>query len=221
MTMYQRGLSRLQQVDAEAGERVIASLAGVAPDLGSYIIEFAFGEVYCRPGLTLAQRELATIAALTAMGTAEPQLKVHIAAGLNVGLSQQEIIETMLQMAVYAGFPAALNGVFAAKTVFAEHESIAAAPVCITAELHVLDATRVNEAVTALSALASATRLEVGCVDFRVQHDVNQPQRLILWEHFRDDAAFGQHFHEAHTLAYLALNLTEVVQFWQSQPLKN
>jgi len=63
-------------------------------------------------------REIATIAALTAMGNAAPQLKVHIEAGLNVGLSREEITEIIMQMAVYAGFPAALNGLFAAKDVF-------------------------------------------------------------------------------------------------------
>jgi 4-carboxymuconolactone decarboxylase len=72
-----------------------------------------------RPGLDLRAREIATIAALTAMGTATPQLKVHIEAGLNVGLTKEEVTETIMQMAVYAGFPAALNGLFAAKEVFA------------------------------------------------------------------------------------------------------
>jgi 4-carboxymuconolactone decarboxylase len=62
---------------------------------------------------------VATIAALTALGNAGPQLKVHIQAGLNVGLSRDEIVETIMQMAVYAGFAAALNGLFAAKEVFA------------------------------------------------------------------------------------------------------
>jgi 4-carboxymuconolactone decarboxylase len=56
------------------------------------------------------------------MGNAQPQLKVHIEAGLNVGLSRQEITEVMIQMAVYAGFPAALNGLFAAKEVFAARD---------------------------------------------------------------------------------------------------
>lgn len=121
-TRYERGLERLREVDGAAGDKVIASLADISPDLGKYIIEFGFGDIYSRPGLTLPQRELATIAALTAMGTAQPQLKVHIAAGLNVGLSRTEIIETMLQMSLYAGFPAALNGVFAAKEVFAAHD---------------------------------------------------------------------------------------------------
>ncbi|MYN07792.1 carboxymuconolactone decarboxylase family protein [Pseudoduganella aquatica] len=121
-TRYERGLARLREVDGSAGDKVIESLADISPDLGKYIIEFGFGDIYSRPGLTLQQRELATVAALTALGTAQPQLKVHIAAALNVGLSRTEIIETMLQMSLYAGFPAALNGVFAAKEVFASHE---------------------------------------------------------------------------------------------------
>jgi 4-carboxymuconolactone decarboxylase len=121
-TRYERGLARLREVDGSAGDKVIESLADISPDLGKYIIEFGFGDIYSRPGLTLQQRELATVAALTAMGTAQPQLKVHIAAALNVGLSRTEIIETMLQMSLYAGFPAALNGVFAAREVFALHE---------------------------------------------------------------------------------------------------
>mgnify|MGYP001489642659 CR=1 FL=1 len=83
------------------------------------MLEFSFGDIYSRPGLDLRAREIATIAALTAMGTATPQLKVHIGAGLNVGLAREEIVEIMIQMAVYAGFPAALNGLFAAKEVFA------------------------------------------------------------------------------------------------------
>lgn len=121
-TRYERGLERLREVDGAAGDKVIESLAGICPELGRYIIEFGFGDIYSRPGLTLPQRELATIAALTAMGTAQPQLKVHIAAALNVGLSRTEIVETMLQMSLYAGFPAALNGVFAAQEVFAGHQ---------------------------------------------------------------------------------------------------
>ncbi|SMC28061.1 Uncharacterized conserved protein YurZ, alkylhydroperoxidase/carboxymuconolactone decarboxylase family [Andreprevotia lacus DSM 23236] len=119
---YQAGLARLREVDAEAGEKVIASLAGIAPDLGRYIIDFGFGEIYRRPGLSLGQRELATVAMLAAMGTATPQLKVHLHAALNVGLSEQEIIEALIQCALYAGFPAALNAVFAARDVFAEHQ---------------------------------------------------------------------------------------------------
>jgi 4-carboxymuconolactone decarboxylase len=119
---YERGRRALADIDGKAGENVIASLADIAPDFARYLIEFPFGDIYSRPGLDLKSREIATIAALTALGNAAPQLKVHIAAGLNVGLSRTEIVETMMQMAVYAGFPAALNGLFAAKEVFASHD---------------------------------------------------------------------------------------------------
>lgn len=115
----ERGKRALAEIDGEAGNNVIAALADIAPDFARYIFEFPFGDIYSRPGLDLRAREIATIAALTAMGNAAPQLKVHIEAGLNVGVSREEITETIMQMAVYAGFPAALNGLFAAKEVFA------------------------------------------------------------------------------------------------------
>nr|WP_045853655.1 carboxymuconolactone decarboxylase family protein [Raoultella terrigena] len=116
---FTTGLEMLQRVDGKGGEAVVNSLSDIAPDFARYLVEFPFGDIYARPGLDLRSREIATIAALTAMGNAAPQLKVHIAAGLHVGLTQEEIVEVIVQMAVYAGFPAALNGLFAAKEVFA------------------------------------------------------------------------------------------------------
>src|SRR5580700_6821355 len=117
----ERGKRALAEIDGTAGERVVAALSDIAPDFARYLIEFPFGDIYSRLGLDLRAREIATIAALTALGNASPQLKVHIEAGLNVGLSRDEIVETIMQMAVYAGFPAALNGLFAAKEVFRDH----------------------------------------------------------------------------------------------------
>ena len=114
-----RGKRILFEIDGAAGEKVISALADIAPDFAQYLFEFPFGDIYSRPGLDLRAREIATIAALTAMGNAAPQLKVHIEAGLNVGLSHEEITEVIMQMAVYAGFPAALNGLFAVQEVFA------------------------------------------------------------------------------------------------------
>jgi 4-carboxymuconolactone decarboxylase len=119
---YQRGWEKLKEVDGEAGERVMESLKDIAPDLARYVIEFPFGDVYSRPGLDLKSREIAAVAALAALGTATPQLKVHIHGALNVGLSRQEVVEIIMQMAVYAGFPAAINGMFAAKEVFQERD---------------------------------------------------------------------------------------------------
>jgi 4-carboxymuconolactone decarboxylase len=116
---FARGMRALDAIDGEGGRKVIDSLADIAPDFARYLIEFPFGDIYSRPGLDLKSREVATIAALAALGNATPQLKVHIQAGLNVGISREEIVEVLMQIAVYAGFPAALNGLFAAKAVFA------------------------------------------------------------------------------------------------------
>ena len=123
-TRYERGLERLKEIDGEIGERVVASLADIAPDFARYLIEFPFGDIYSRPGLDLKSREIAVVAALTAMGNAAPQLKVHIQGALNVGVSREEVIETIIQMSVYAGFPAALNGLFAAREVFASLDTL-------------------------------------------------------------------------------------------------
>ena len=119
---FKRGWETLKQIDGEQGERVLASLRDISPDFATYLIEFPFGDIYSRPGLDLKTRELAVVAALTAMGNAKPQLQVHIHGAMNVGSSRQEVIEVIIQMAVYAGFPAALNGLFAAKEVFQERE---------------------------------------------------------------------------------------------------
>jgi len=118
---YSRGWEKLREIDGKAGENVIAALADLAPDFARLLIEI-FGDIYSRPQLDLKSREIAVVAALTALGNATPQLKVHIHAALNVGLTRDEVVEIIMQMAVYAGFPAALNGLFAAKEVFAERE---------------------------------------------------------------------------------------------------
>ena len=119
---YRRGWEKLKEVDGEAGERVIDSLKDISPDFARLLIEFPFGDIYSRPGLDLKSREIAVVAALTALGNAVPQLKVHIHGALNVGCTRQEVVEVIMQMAVYAGFPSALNGLFAAKEVFKERD---------------------------------------------------------------------------------------------------
>lgn len=119
---YRRGWEKLKEVDGEAGQRVVESLKDIAPDFARLLIEFPFGDIYTRPALDLKSREIAVVAALTALGNAAPQLKVHIHGALNVGCSRQEVVEVIMQMAVYAGFPAALNGLFTAKEVFEERD---------------------------------------------------------------------------------------------------
>ncbi len=119
---YNDGLAMLERIDGSGGMKVVDSLRNIAPDFAKYLIEFPFGDIYSRPGLDLKMREIATIAALSALGNARPRLKIHIRARLNVGCAKTEIVETLMQIAVYAGIPAALNELFAAEEVFAEME---------------------------------------------------------------------------------------------------
>ncbi|MDX1302902.1 carboxymuconolactone decarboxylase family protein [Pseudomonadota bacterium] len=119
---YVKGLNKLSEIDGEASHQIIDSLQDIAPDLSRYIIEFGFGDIYSRPGLDLKSRQIATIAALTAMGHCQPQLKGHINAALNVGCLPEEIVEVIIQMSSYAGFPAALKGMAVAKEVFDARE---------------------------------------------------------------------------------------------------
>ena len=115
---HTRGLRALEEITGASGESVVASLRDIAPDLAQWIVDFSYGEVMARPGLDRRSRQFATIAALTALGNAQPQLKVHIKGALNVGCKPQEIVEVIMQMAVFAGFPAAINAMNVAREVF-------------------------------------------------------------------------------------------------------
>ena len=118
-TRFQRGWELLRQVDNSGGEAVISSLADIAPDLGRYIVEFAFGDIYAREGLSLQERELVTIASLLTAGGCEPQLRVHLNGALNVGIPPQKIVEALIHCVPYVGFPRVLNAVFTAGDIFA------------------------------------------------------------------------------------------------------
>ncbi len=115
---YARGMAALRRISGERGAQVVESLRDIAPDLGRYIVEFAFGDVYSRPWLSPRQRQLVTVGALTAFGDTAPQLRVHIGAALNVGLSRAQVIEALIHTVSYAGFPRVLNAMNVAREVF-------------------------------------------------------------------------------------------------------
>lgn len=119
-TRFELGSEKLKEIDGIGGENVIQSLQDIAPDVGKYIIEFAFGDVYTRSELSMQEREMITITSLLTTGDCEPQLEVHINGSLNVGLSPEKIIETFFQCIPYTGFPKVLNAIYTAKKIFAE-----------------------------------------------------------------------------------------------------
>ncbi|MBK8958445.1 MAG: carboxymuconolactone decarboxylase family protein [Proteobacteria bacterium] len=112
-----------QALDVITGGTTAQALAGVAetsPDLAQWITDFAYGQVVSRPQLDLCTRELVTVASLTTQGFAQRQLTAHVNGALNAGCKPEAVVEVVTQMAVYAGFPAALNGLAVVKDVFAE-----------------------------------------------------------------------------------------------------
>lgn len=120
---YDKGFEKLSYMHKNSIDNLIESLADIAPDLSDFVIKFAYGEIYTREGLDLKSREIATVAALTAMGNSPNQLKSHIDGALTVGCSEEEIVEVIIQMVAYAGFPAAIKAMMVAKEVFEERKS--------------------------------------------------------------------------------------------------
>jgi 4-carboxymuconolactone decarboxylase len=117
---YDRGLATMRAIFGPGIESALKGLATTSPDLVRCLAEFPFGDIYPRPGLDLKIREMLTVAALTVLGYPQAELKDHIRGVLNVGCTRDEILEIILQMAVYAGFPAALEAVKTAASVFGE-----------------------------------------------------------------------------------------------------
>jgi 4-carboxymuconolactone decarboxylase len=121
---YRRGLDALNQISKSSGEAVVKSFEDIAPDLGRYILEFSYGDVFSRPNLDLKIRELATVSALTGLNTtaSELPLKVHVNGALNVGASSQEIIEAIMHMIPYVGFVKVQQAMALAEVVFKERD---------------------------------------------------------------------------------------------------
>jgi 4-carboxymuconolactone decarboxylase len=115
---YKRALETVAKINGPGSDRIAEALGEIAPDFHQLIMSFAYGDINSRPQLDLKSREIATIAALTVMGNARPQLEAHIVGGLNIGLTREEIVEIIMQMAVYGGVPVALNGLMAARKAF-------------------------------------------------------------------------------------------------------
>lgn len=119
---YDVGFNKFKNIYGELGIRVLQNVKQTSPDMVKYIVEFAFGEIYSRKGLDIKSREIVSISSLLTLGNAVPQLKSHIHAALNIGCSRSEILEIVIQILLYSGFPNALNGLQTVKEVFEERD---------------------------------------------------------------------------------------------------
>lgn len=122
--LYQKGIDKIQELTSADDDNptgfmdIGEGFKDIAPDLSKYVVEFAFGGIYSRPGLDNKQKVLTTITALVAQG--KPQIGMHIKTGLSVGLTPDEIVGCIMHLIPYTGFPSVLNALSVAKEVFAE-----------------------------------------------------------------------------------------------------
>lgn len=121
MSRYEKGKEVLEEIQEKSLEEIFKQIDDIAPDMSRFVVEFPYSEIYTRKEVDLKTRELCTVAALTVLGTI-PQLKEHISGALNVGNTPTEIVEIIMQMTAYCGFPKAINAVLAAKEVFIEKD---------------------------------------------------------------------------------------------------
>ena len=121
---FDKGFETIKKyVTKEEAARMVEhdALADIAPDLRKMIVEFAYGDVYSRPGLAAKSRALVVITAVVTQGAA-PQTKTHITRGLHAGLTPTEIVEALLQLVPYIGFPRVQNALTIAQQVFQEKQ---------------------------------------------------------------------------------------------------
>ena len=122
---YRRGIDIAEQLAADKVAHFVQSgVAEVAPDFARMVIEFAFGDIYSRDTLDLRTRELVAIAALAAKGTAGPQLRMHVESAAGCGITKAEVIEVLMQTALYAGLPAALNALADCHDLLTDHDCL-------------------------------------------------------------------------------------------------
>lgn len=122
MDRFKKGMETMKDyVTEDALKQMVSSdaLVDIAPDLRKMIIEFAYGDIYSREGLGKKKRALVVITAVVTQGAA-PQTKTHITRGLHAGLTPKEIVEALLQLVPYIGFPHVQNALTIAQEVFRE-----------------------------------------------------------------------------------------------------
>jgi 4-carboxymuconolactone decarboxylase len=117
---YNRGLQKLIELEGDIGKKVVAMMDAISPDFTQYLVEFVFGDIYSRPGLDLKTKEVIALASMATLGNAPLQVKVHIHAAMNLGCSEHDIIELLLQLIPQCGMAVPMNALLIAKEVFEE-----------------------------------------------------------------------------------------------------
>nr|BFD87597.1 carboxymuconolactone decarboxylase family protein [Streptomyces sp. Xyl84] len=117
---FTRGTEIIERTFGVQADAVLGPISEIAPDLSRYVAEFAYGDVYSRPGLSAEKRSLITLAILASMGDCAKEITAHVNGALNQGVAPSEIIETVVHTCVYSGFARSLNAMHTVREVFKE-----------------------------------------------------------------------------------------------------
>lgn len=116
---YKRGLEILKELHGgQVGEAMVQEMAEVCPDFCTMTIEWALGGIMARPGLDVATRELLLVASCATRGNADPQLRAHMESARKLGVSREQMVETLLTLLFYAGGPAVRNALLIIREVY-------------------------------------------------------------------------------------------------------
>ncbi|MRT06117.1 carboxymuconolactone decarboxylase family protein [Ewingella americana] len=121
LTEYGRAI--MEKLEPGLADAVSARLGELDADLPRLITDYAFGAVVGRPGIDLKTREMLTVASLITLGHAQPQLELHMRCAMNVGVTKEELLEIVIQMAIYAGVPACMNAITAYRAALAQSQA--------------------------------------------------------------------------------------------------
>lgn len=117
-TKYEIGLKRLQDILGVNAVETVKKFEEISPDFAKYVVEFAYGELYERKGIEDKTREVAAVACLIGQGNTGFPLRAHLKGMINVGWSKAEIIEVLLFLVAYVGFPPIVDSLNIVKEIF-------------------------------------------------------------------------------------------------------
>lgn len=123
MSKREIGLKRIKEILGDKAEDIIAGFEKVSPDFANYIVNFAYGDLYDRKGISDKTREIAAVAAMIGQGNTGFPLKAHLNGMLNVGWTKQEVLEIIIFLVGYVAFPHAVNAIKMAEEVFNSREN--------------------------------------------------------------------------------------------------
>ncbi len=117
-TVGELGRKRMQEILGNSADKIVENFRKISPDFADYIVNFAYGDIYARSGLSDKSKELAAVSSLISQGKMGLPLKSHVHGMLNVGWTQKEILELIIFLAAYVGFPSAVEAILVAQEVF-------------------------------------------------------------------------------------------------------